>query len=301
MMHVPAQFPYPLPIHTPDSLPFSMGAPLADTLAAKEAMPDTLALDSLATDSTQAAVSQADTIPSLLDLVATGMAADPAPYHVGNDFLVSSLLMGGLLLALLGLAVSWRFVASQARNFFYLENERTTPVPDTAGELTGQGVLVVFGCLLLAIAFYCHSLNGADYWVLSKHTLLGGYILSIVAYFLFKAAAYQFVNWVFFDVKKNEQWNKSLLFLTAMESVAITPIVLLMLYGGMTLQTGVIALLIVAFFIKMLTFYKCYLIFFRRMGAFLQNILYFCALELTPLAVLFGLMEAFNYNLEINF
>lgn len=300
---MPARFPVPLFEHATDSLPLPMGTPPTDTLAAVGVVSDSLATDSVVADSAGAAATHADTIPSLFDVVATGLVADPAPYHVGDDYLVSSLLMGGLLLAILGLAISWRFVANQARNFFYLENERTTPVPDTAGELTGQGVLVVFEALLLGIAFYCYSVKGrgADYWVLSRHTLLGVYLLSIVAYFLFKIAAYQFVNWVFFDVKKNEQWNKSLLFLTAMEGVAMAPVVMMMLYGGLPLQISLIALLCVAFLVKMLTFYKCYLIFFRRFGAFLQNILYFCALELTPLVVLFGLMEAFNNNLEINF
>lgn len=295
---MPSRYLLPVFKHATDSFLLPMGAPSADTLAAGEVVPDSVVADSAAS-----AASHADTIPSLFDGVPTGMLADPAPYHVGDDNLVSMLLMGGLLLAVLGLGFSWRFVAAQVRNFFYLENERTTPVPDTAGELTGQGVLVAFEALLLSIAFYCYAVKGrgTDYWVLSKHTLLGTYLLSIVAYFLFKTVAYQFVNWVFFDVKKIEQWNKSLLFLTAMEGVVMAPVVMMMLYGGLPLKMSLMALLCVAFFVKILTFYKCYLIFFRRMGAFLQNILYFCALELTPMAVLLGLMEAYNNNLEINF
>ena len=300
---MPARFPLTFFEHAADSLSLSVGAPSTDTLAAVEAVSDSLAGDSIVADSAAAAATHAAAIPSVFDTVATGMLADPAPYHVGDDYLVSSLLMGGLLLAIIGLAFSWRFVAGQVKNFFYLENERTTPVPDTVGELVGQGVLVVFEALLLGIAFYCYSVKGrgVDYWVLSRHTLLGTYLLSVVAYFLFKAVAYQFVNWVFFDVKKIEQWNKSLLFLTAMEGMVMGPVVMMMLYGGLPLKISLAILLCVAFLVKILTFYKGYLIFFRRMGAFLQNILYFCALELTPLAVLLGLMEAYNNNLEINF
>ena len=130
---------------------------------------------------------------------------------------------------------------------------------------------------------------------------MGAYLAAIVAYFLFKILAYQFVNWVFFDVKKNEQWNKSQLFLTAMEGVVLTPIVMLMVYGDVSLKILLLALIIVVLIVKILTFYKCYLIFFRRFGAFLQIILYFCALEMIPLVVLLGLMETFNNNLEINF
>ena len=300
---MPSRFLFPVFQNAADSLPLPMVMPSADTLTAVEVVSDSLVSDSVVTDSAATVAAHADTIPSLFNNVATGMLSDPAPYHVGDDHLISALLMGGLLLAILGLAFSWRFVAGQVRNFFYLENERTTPVPDTVGELVGQGVLVVFEALLFGIAFYCYSVKGrgADYWVLSRHTLLGTYLLSVVAYFLFKTVAYQFVNWVFFDVKKIEQWNKSLLFLTAMEGVAMAPVVMMMLYGGLSLKISLIVLLCVAFLVKILTFYKSYLIFFRRMGAFLQNILYFCALELTPLAVLLGLMEVYNNNLEINF
>ena len=300
---MPSPFLFPFHKLATDSIPLPVPAPAADTLTAMEAVTDSLTADSIVGDSAATAATYADSIPSLFNAGATGMLADPAPYHVGDDYLVSMLLMGGLLLAILGIAFSWRFVAVQIKNFFYLENERTTPVPDTASELTGQGVLVAFEALLLGIAFYCYAVKGrgTDYWVLSKHTLLGTYLLCIVAYFLFKTVAYQFVNWVFFDVKKIEQWNKSLLFITAMEGVIMTPVVMMMLYGGLPLKISLIILLCVAFFVKMLSFYKCYLIFFRRMGAILQNILYFCALELTPLAVLFGLMEAYNNNLEINF
>jgi hypothetical protein len=86
-----------------------------------------------------------------------------------------------------------------------------------------------------------------------------------------------------------------------MEGVVLAPIVMLMVYGDVSLQILLLALIIVVLIVKILTFYKCYLIFFRRFGAFLQIILYFCALEMIPLVVLLGLMETFNNNLEINF
>ena len=308
-MSVSARLPYIFFSNAPDSVSLLQAdslpsVPMAGVIVAPDSVAaDSAAVDSVAVDSTQAVVKK-DTIPSMLDRVSIGVPSDPAPYMAGNDNLVSSLLMGGLLLSFVAVAVSGRFIARQTKNFFYLENEHTTTVPDTAGELTGQGVLVAFAALLLGVAYYCYSVAGrgvGGYWVDSSHTLLGVYLAAIVAYFLFKILAYQFVNWVFFDVKKNEQWNKSQLFLTAMEGVVLTPIVMLMVYGDVSLQILLLALIIVVLIVKILTFYKCYLIFFRRFGAFLQIILYFCALEMIPLVVLLGLMETFNNNLEINF
>jgi hypothetical protein len=49
------------------------------------------------------------------------------------------------------------------------------------------------------------------------------------------------------------------------------------------------------------TFYKSYVIFFGRKSHFLQNILYFCALEIVPLASFGGLVVTAINILKINF
>ena len=230
------------------------------------------------------------------------MASDPVAYRAGSDSGLSLLLMVGMLVAILALARSMRFVVKMGKNMFFAENERTTTVPDTAAELRSQGWLVLFTCVVLAVAYYCHSLVGhGGVITLPRTMMMWGYLAAVIAYFLIKATIYQFVNWVFFDTKKNEQWNKALLFVTAMEGLALAPFVLLHVYGNLPLDLTLIAVAIVIFLAKIITFYKCYLIFFQRFGAFLQIILYFCALELIPLVGLIGLLEAFNEYLKINF
>lgn len=229
-------------------------------------------------------------------------AADPVPYRPGADNLVASVIMVGCLVAILALARSLRFVMKMGKNFFFAENERTTAVPDTASELRGQGWLVLFTSLMLAMAYYVWSVASDDgVTFLSRHGLLLIYLASVIGYFLFKAGIYQWINWVFFDGKKNEQWNKSILFITAMEGVLLAPFVLLHVFGGLSLQFALIGVASVIFLAKILTFYKCYLIFFQRLGAIMQIFLYFCALEMIPLVVLVGLLEIFNEYLKINF
>jgi hypothetical protein len=229
-------------------------------------------------------------------------AADPVPYRTGADNLVASMLVVGCLVAILALARSMRFVMKMCKNMFFTENERTTTVPDTAAELRGQGWLVLFTSLLLAVTYYSYALSAAKgVTFMPRHGLLFVYIAAVIGYFLFKTAIYQFVNWVFFDKKKIEQWNKSLLFLTAMEGIAATPAVLLFIFGNLSLSACLIIVVIVAILTKLCTFYKCYLIFFQRFGAFLQIFLYFCALELIPMVGLVELLETLNNNLKINF
>ena len=86
-----------------------------------------------------------------------------------------------------------------------------------------------------------------------------------------------------------------------MEGLLLAPFVLLHVFGGLSLQIALIGVASVIFLAKILTFYKCYLIFFQRLGAIMQIFLYFCALEMIPLVVLVGLLETFNEYLKINF
>ncbi len=231
------------------------------------------------------------------------VVAEPAPYLPRTDNMVSGLLLAGVVVGLVSLAASWPFVVRMAKNFFFGENERTTTVPDTSSELRHQGLLVAVTAVLVAIAVYCYYMvwSHGEFFIGARHQLLGICLAVVVAYFLTKALLYQFVNWVFFERKKILQWNKSALFLTAMEGVVLAPFVLMLIYGNVPVQTMLVIIVIVAILVKVLTFYKCYLIFFRRIGAFLQIILYFCALEMIPLVITAGLLETINNYLKINF
>ena len=59
--------------------------------------------------------------------------------------------------------------------------------------------------------------------------------------------------------------------------------------------------MIVLILVKSLTFFKSYITFFRRKSLFLQNILYFCALEIVPLVSFGGLAATAINVLKINF
>ena len=116
-----------------------------------------------------------------------------------------------------------------------------------------------------------------------------------------KAILYCISGWVFFDKKKNVQWLKAYLFLISCEGVALFPMVMLLSYFDLSLQVAVIYTLVVLGIVKILSFYKTYLIFFKRNGVFLQIFLYFCALEVVPLFALSGGLVLISHYLKINF
>ena len=166
-----------------------------------------------------------------------------------------------------------------------------------------QTILIAQTSLLGSILYYlfARDFGGGR---LSNDTQLGAigcFFGVFVVYFLFKYLVYGFVNWVFFDRKNNGQWRRTQVFLSSLEGVLLFPIVLLLVYFSLSLHAALIYTLIVMLCIKMLAFYKSYSIFFKRMGASLQIILYFCALELMPLMVLWGVLFITDNYLIINF
>ena len=79
------------------------------------------------------------------------------------------------------------------------------------------------------------------------------------------------------------------------------PLIVMMVYYDVPAKITTYYCLAVLFFIKILTFYKCWSIFFRQNGRYLENILYFCALEITPLFALGGLWVMIANMLKVNF
>ena len=123
----------------------------------------------------------------------------------------------------------------------------------------------------------------------------------IIVYVLVKAVAYSVTGWVFFDRRSNDLWMKSFLFLLAMEGVCLFPIVMLRAYFELSVQTTLVSTAIVLGIFKLLALYKSYLIFFRNGGHSLQIFLYFCTLELMPLAMLIGALMLTTANLKVDY
>lgn len=231
-----------------------------------------------------------------------GVSGDPIPYAIANDNFFTGLLIGCFVLALVAFSQSRKFISRQAKNFFFVPHEHVTQIPETANEIRFQIFLVLQTYLLLALFFFFYS-NAyvGEAFMLAPYPVIAIYTGVGFSYFLLKVFLYWFTGWVFFDRRNNELWLKSFLFIVSMEGVALFPVVVLQAFFGMPMQTAVIYAIVLLVFVKMLTFYKTYIIFFRKKGSFLQNILYFCALEIIPMLALGGVMITINGYLKINF
>ena len=185
------------------------------------------------------------------------------------------------------IAHSQHFIERQLKDFFYVPHNDTN-ISETSGELRFQLFLVLLACLLEAIGTYQFTKYYiADTFVLDSEFMLVTILFGIfIGYHALKWTLYAVVNGVFFGSQQNVQWQKLLLFITASFGVMLFPVVMLVIYFELSLQNALIYLGFVFILTKFLTFYKSWSIFFRQNDLFLQNILYFCTLEIIPVLTL---------------
>ncbi len=231
-----------------------------------------------------------------------GVAGDPVPYTIAGDNLITSVLLGYFVLATLAITMSGNFISRQIKNFFHPQSEGTTVITETSSELRFQLFLALQTCLLYALIFFLwRQTSFHETFILPHYQIIGIHTAVFSAYFLAKAALYSIVGWVFFDKKKNEQWMKANLFLISTEGVIIFPAVMLLVYFSLPVGSMVIYTVFAIAVGKLLTFYKTHIIFFNRSKDILQNILYFCTLEIMPLGGLWGTLVLTDELLKTNF
>lgn len=231
-----------------------------------------------------------------------GVAGDPVPYTFSSDNLITGLLVGCFILALLSYAKSKSFLLRQVKHFFYVPRSNDM-MTETSSEIRFQFLLTLQTCLLFSIIayFYANAYIATTYQLPSPYYLIGIFFGIVLGYSLCKTVLYEIVNWTFFDKKKNGQWLRSYLFINSLEGVALFPVVLLLTYFNLSIGNAVFSVFIIVVLFKLLTIYKQSIIFFKGLGNILQIFLYFCALEIVPLLSLVGVLTLIGNNLKINF
>jgi len=231
-----------------------------------------------------------------------GVAGDPLPYTIASDNLLTSLLLACFILGCVAFAQSREFIFRQVKHFFRVRNEGTSEIAETTGEIRFQLFLALQTSLLYAILFFLYLRHlRVETFIAEQFVVIGILTGLVAAYFLLKAFSHWFVGWVFFGKRKNKQWLKSFLFLLSSQGVFLLPLVMLQAYFELSVKSSVIYVVSVLGASKILSFYKIYLIFFRKKGPFLQIFLYFCALEIVPLFALWGVLTIVANYLKINF
>ncbi len=232
-----------------------------------------------------------------------GVAGTPVPYSASGDNFITSVLLVFFILLVLALAQIRSFIVRQAKNFFYVHHEGAQEMAQTGAELRVQMVLLLLTSLLLSLICYFYTVRYIidSFFRPAQYLLIVVYFLMVVGYFSVQFLLYAIANNILFDGKRNIQWQKTKLFITGMEGVLCLPAVLLFVFLGLSEQNVIGYLTFVLFFVKLLTFFKCYVVFFRTNVVKLQIILYFCALEMMPLLAFGGALGFVANSLKIIF
>ena len=230
-----------------------------------------------------------------------GMAGDPIPYSYANDHLVTSLLIIGFLLIAFTFSRMSNFIVGQAKNFIR-PSKNSLSLSETSGEIYMQIILTGLTCIVYALLYYLYATEflASTYVTSSEYALLGIFLGVFVVFYLLRFGLYTMVNNLFFDSDRNKKFLTSLLYISSLEGLLLYPALALLAFMHLPAQNAIWYCIIVLILVKIMTFYKCFTIFFKQNDLFLQIFLYFCALEMIPLMMLWSGLLVITENLKVN-
>ena len=236
-----------------------------------------------------------------LSIERSGESGDPIPYTFQNDSFITGILIICFLLITFVLSRISGFLLRQTKHIFSSQNNEHA-LTETGSEIKFQFLFMFITCLLYALLYFIYTTHiiANTFIFSSEYILLVIYGITILAYMLIRMLLYTIINITFSTNKKNLQFQRSILLITSLEGVALFPLVLLVAYFQFSLQNAIFYTATIVILAKILTFYKSFTIFFYQKGGFLQIILYFCALEMIPLMMLWSGLLVITENLKIN-
>lgn len=212
------------------------------------------------------------------------------PYSIKHDDMIMSVLIILLVTALVAISNSVSLIKRQIKYLRFMPNGLTTETLDSMYEQLQQRVVGLCNVVAIGMLISILLLDLGKVYLHSERylVLLCGMTLSIVCCTLKKILC-SIANNTFFESKFIKQWDSYLMFENTAEVVLFMPILFCTVMYDINTQTASILVICAIIFVKSCTIYKMNSTFFRKKGSFLQNILYFCALEVIPIIYAIGL------------
>ena len=239
----------------------------------------------------------------LMAWAVVGTEGIPIPYSPRMDDGITVVLLCCFFLSAYVLSRSRKFLLQLVKDFL-LHRERTSIfATSTAADMRYLLLLILQTCILAGVCIFSYFNDIQPELVrhVSPGLLLGIYIGVCLFYLCLKWMLYSFLGWIFFDESVTTLWLESYSTLLYYLGFALFPFALFIVYFDLSLQLTIIIGLILAFFTKILMFYKWIKLFFHQFGDLFLLILYFCALEIVPCLLLYQGMVRINDILLIKF
>lgn len=232
-----------------------------------------------------------------------GMQGQPLPYQLRSDAVVTSIVLVCFILFSYALKHGKKYVVQRIKSLFQYK-ERTSLFDEasaSSNRYTFTLTLITTTLAGLYIYEYISETNPILIKSVTNELLLGIYIGAALLYITFKGVVYEFVNWIFFDKERNKYWIQTYFDLVSGASFLLFPVVLLIIYFNLGIQTSKTLIIFLLVFAKILLFYKSIRNFFKHVYGFLHFILYFCALEIIPLILFWKGITYINNILVLKF
>ena len=231
-----------------------------------------------------------------------GMIGEPLPYLLRTDGMVTCILFCCMVLLSYVLAKGNKYLYHQLKSFA-TSRERASMFDEvTVSDIRYTALLLFHSCLLIGFCiYYFLSATSPDLFFVTSHGyLLASIVGGISVFLLLKYLLYSFVNWVFFQKARNLLWVSAYLNVIVWIGLFLFPVILLVVYFGLSLHTAAYLVGAIIIFAKIALFYKCFSNFFGNIHGLVHLILYFCALEILPDLIMWKGIETVSNNLILN-
>lgn len=230
-----------------------------------------------------------------------GVAGEPVPYSLVNDSFVTMVMVLCILVSMITVARSWRFICFQTKNLLRMPRENSVEMRETSAEMRYQTYFCLQGVILLGIlacSAAAHYLGGD--FMLGHYAVLGVFCAVFAAYYIIRELLVLIVQKVFFEQRERHLDNMSRLYFMAVQGALFLPITMLHIYFQLSMEITLKLLAATVVMSMILHFYKAYNVFFRKKNAVLQFFLYLCTLEAVPLVLLAGTLFVVAIHLTQN-
>lgn len=232
-----------------------------------------------------------------------GIAGDPVPYSFRNDDILTPLFIVVILALMFSISRAKQFLRFQASHFFRKIRTDSSIERETASQRKYLFFAEIYNSVVLTLMFYFYAQENISetYITYTEYTLLSIFLSCFAGFFLVQHLLQAAVDTVFFPPREHAQWNSAKLLTMTFFGLAMTPILLLLAFSSITVQDALISTLSVGVLVELLLFYKSFIIFFNKKGAYLHIFLYFCTLELVPILLLWGTLVTVANYLKVNY
>lgn len=231
-----------------------------------------------------------------------GIQETPLPYQLRRDDGITAIVLLAFMLLLVTVSKSRKSLLKQAKELFNPPREYHNLFNDESGDQQRTMSFLV-SLTLLVLSLQLLTFNHQPTYLTSgsaqPYLMLLFNAVAVTAYYGFKKLFYRFTNWIFFDKIKNKRWQETYSFVYAMEGILLFPLLLLTIYFDLNTWHALLYLAFVVVITRIILIYETYIIFFPKIHGILHLIVYFCALEITPLLMLCRVLAFINNNFVI--